>query len=464
MLRLPFPLQALALVFSLTFHIEAQVYWTKLNPALAPGVRDSSLAFDERRGRSVLAGGAGFSDTWEWDGQTWRKMAAAQFPPARGGESTVWDKARSVVVLFGGTTATTLLQDTWTWDGTAWTLHNPPTKPPARAYHSLAYDSQVGKVILFGGSTGTAASPVYLNDVWEWDGTTWTQLSPSGNSPLPRRAFALTYYPPNGALVLHGGNNGSALADTWELTRTGVTATWTQRSSILTPGCRYGSKLVYDSAVGRCVLFGGYCTSYLGDTWEWNGSQWEQRAPDPFPTSRYHPAMTYDSLRKRVVLFGGDGLGQTFNDTWEAIRPTAASHVSYGTGCSGNGAGIPKLATAFDTLPWLQSTFVLELSNLPVTPTFPYLILGASRDSWNGLLLPFDLSPIGMPGCTLRTSFDTKVDGTSVAGIARFQIAIPLSLNLVGLPLFSQGLIYVPNANLLQFLVSNAGESRIGAR
>lgn len=76
--------------------------------------------------------------------------------------------------------------------------------------------------------------------------------------------------------------------------------------------------MVYDEARQRTVLFGGFGTGPLDETWEWDGTSWIQRSFATRPSARQVSAMTYDSARERVVLFGGyvatsGGLG----DTWE---------------------------------------------------------------------------------------------------------------------------------------------------
>jgi hypothetical protein len=71
-------------------------------------------------------------------------------------------------VLFGGRDATQRwLDDTWEWDGTTWTRHM-ITGPSARFGHGMAYDSARAVTVLCGGVAGET-------DTWEWDGATWTQ-------------------------------------------------------------------------------------------------------------------------------------------------------------------------------------------------------------------------------------------------------------------------------------------------
>ena len=82
--------------------------------------------------------------------------------------------------------------------------------------------------------------------------------------------------------------------------------------------------LVYDSARGVLVLFGGFYWNpdtgdivLLGDTWEYDGVNWVQRSPASNPSARYYHAMAYDSARGVTVLFGGHDTRDRLNDTWE---------------------------------------------------------------------------------------------------------------------------------------------------
>ncbi|NLE61407.1 MAG: hypothetical protein GX616_23910, partial [Planctomycetes bacterium] len=84
-----------------------------------------------------------------------------------------------------------------------------------------------------------------------------------------------------------------------------ITPTWQLRSPATAPIIRSDCDMAYDSHRGVCVLYGGYYSTYLTDTWEWDGIEWVQRNPTHTPGRRSGHAMTYDSDLKRVVLYGG---------------------------------------------------------------------------------------------------------------------------------------------------------------
>src|SRR5262245_51651299 len=93
-------------------------------------------------------------------------------------------------------------------------------------------------------------------------------------------------------------------------------------SNVVSPKRLDGAAMVYDSARGVTLLFGGRSQSsgsYYGldETWEWDGVNWMQRMPQTRPWGRYGHAMAYDSDRGVTVLFGGSDFGSPLGDTWE---------------------------------------------------------------------------------------------------------------------------------------------------
>ena len=134
---------------------------------------------------------------------------SGESPSGRFGHALAYDSARGRVVLFGGRDSSfNRLSDTWEWDGNAWTDVTPSganTSPSGRFGHALAYDSARGRVVLFGGEDSSFNR---LSDTWEWDGTAWTDVTPSGAnpSPLARAGHALAYDSARGRVVLFGGS------------------------------------------------------------------------------------------------------------------------------------------------------------------------------------------------------------------------------------------------------------------
>jgi len=145
--------------------------WEEKKPAIKPiGRRLHGLVYDEARERVVLfggdSGGTSQSDLWEWDGSTWERRfpdPPNQVPGGRSSHLLAYDSARGTVVLYGGI-GFTYLSDTWEWNGTSWRNTTPALSPPVRYQSALAYDGARRRVVLIGGFM----SGTNRNDMWEY--------------------------------------------------------------------------------------------------------------------------------------------------------------------------------------------------------------------------------------------------------------------------------------------------------
>ncbi len=227
----------------------------------------------------------------------WTQQSPATSPPARYGASMSYDASTSEVVLFGGyDTSNVLLNDTWLYNGSSWTqvigaagcTTACASSPPARAFASMSYDASTSEVVLFGGWTGSS----YLNDTWVYNGSSWTQvIGTSGcttacsSSPPGRESATMSYDVSTSQVVLFGGYNGSSyLNDTWVYNG----SSWTQVIGAAgcgastdvcasSPPARDSATMSYDASTSQVVLFGGYNgSSFYNDTWVYNGSSWAQ--------------------------------------------------------------------------------------------------------------------------------------------------------------------------------------------
>ena len=88
----------------------------------------------------------------------------------------------------------------------------------------MAFDPIGARVFLFGG----VGSGGYANDLWQWDGSDWSQLVPATTSPMARHYHGLAFDPTRNQLLLFGGSPGlPPLGDTW----TWNDGAWTQAAS-----------------------------------------------------------------------------------------------------------------------------------------------------------------------------------------------------------------------------------------
>ena len=315
-------------IYSDTWEFDGTTWRSIATPA-NPGPRQKhAMTYDPVRRKVVLFGGdtglAADDATWEYDGTDWRRVTTALAPPARTTHRIEYLPSLGETVLFGGldATGTILLGDTWRYDGSRWQAMTPATSPPARYKHAMALDPQLGVIVLFGGDAFFGAGGD-SNDTWTFDGTTWRQLAPS-RSPPPRDAHDIASDPVRRRIVLFGGSQpGTGLqpyGDTWTFDG----ATWTQAAPPVSPTPRHSFALLFDPAQGGVLLFGGGVTeggidvsgSEGEDFWSFDGTTWSMVITTS-PPSRSGAAMAYDPDLGRIVLYGGRLEAGHLDDTWE---------------------------------------------------------------------------------------------------------------------------------------------------
>lgn len=278
-----------------------------------------AMAFDERLGAVVLFGGADerrvLADLWTWTGTEWRCLAA-HGPPPRTFPALAWDGAGERLVLFGGNAVLfgspggggeTFLDDMWEWDGRRWQEIS-SRAPGPRAEAGAAWDSRRRRVVMFGGYRQERTGRLRLGDTWEWDGERWALVSETG--PAARNGAALAYDPVLGVTVLFGGNGPAADTWKWDGRR------WSEIPGSATDG-RFNPAMAYDPAARGLIRFGGWTgAGRAADTWRFDGRAWVRIAREG-PAARNHTAMALDRRSGVVVLFGGHDGERVFGDTWE---------------------------------------------------------------------------------------------------------------------------------------------------
>jgi len=272
------------------------------------GVRvGMGMAYDSIRDRVVVFGGYTPPSgrpveeaTFERapDG-TWSASALAG-PEARTFAAMAYDPLREVVILFGGRSGPgTNLRDTWQYDGSAWTEVTPSGSPLPRHGAAMAFDPTRGALVLHGGTDGTTT----YDDTWEWDGGAWTR-----GDAGPRRALhAMTYDAREGALLVYGGTSGRGDTAVASLHARDASGAWSDVSTTSGPGRRNQVAMAYDPTTRATYLFGGYSPDDTirsqNQLFAWDASGF--RMVGAAPTPRLGHAMAYDSARERTVLFGG---------------------------------------------------------------------------------------------------------------------------------------------------------------
>jgi hypothetical protein len=170
----------------------------------------------------------------------------------------------------------------------------------------------------------------------------WVKVTPA-RSPSARGGFATAYDLVSQKIVLFGGFNATSyLNETW--TFDGIT--WTQRSTPVALSPRSGAMLAYDFPTGQLVLFGGYDgVQFLGDTWLWDGrtSTWKLASPTSSPQPMSGAMLFTDPQTGRASLFGGTGVAHGIrffsSDTW-SWTGTNWRKLHPATSPNGRGSGV----------------------------------------------------------------------------------------------------------------------------
>jgi len=201
-----------------------------------PGARDGAASWIDASGNLWLLGGTSgnndFNDLWKFDGTYWtwvggssaantkgtygmKGMAAAANVPGARVLGTAEMDASGAVWLFGGFGVDSAgnrgyLNDLWKYSGGLWTWvfgnevgDSPtasvvygvfpatqratgPTYVPGGRESACSFVDGSGNFWVFGGwGYDGAGAQNYLNDLWMFDGTTWTWESGSNNANLP---------------------------------------------------------------------------------------------------------------------------------------------------------------------------------------------------------------------------------------------------------------------------------------
>ncbi|HEY4178697.1 MAG TPA: hypothetical protein VGM90_17745 [Kofleriaceae bacterium] len=295
--------------------------WLFLELETSPPERiHHAMAYDAARQRTVVFGGGEFAgsslaDTWEWDGRSWTHVPAISPPSPRVGHAMAYDPARQIVVLFGGrsleqpSAANVDYGETWTYNGKTWTMLPLAAGPHPRSEAAMTYDPVRGKIVLFGGREHTASGTAVVdNDLWELDGTGWTQRTVAGSQPPARGNAGLAWDIATQRLLLVDGEDltGVVTNDAWALGANGWTAVPAP------PSASTFGFAVTDPDRGEVIFFGGTSGS-SAITAAWNGSSWAQRTTLAVPQQRL--AGAYDPIRAHAVVIDDAGETWTVRDT-----------------------------------------------------------------------------------------------------------------------------------------------------
>jgi hypothetical protein len=445
----------------------AKANWTlRTSKGKQPTARwGHAMAYDPGRGMAVLAGGEDLdtnlelADLWDWDpnSATWTQRldgSEPNLPAARMYASLV--TAQNRLDLLAGLTLDqasgeeAASRELWELDPASATFTNRSViqnGPSPRAGHSIAFCPATGKTYVFGGQRlDTSALLDYtsalFDDLWEWDGTSWTEVQADVRPPA-RASAAIAYDPYRKSLVIFAGCS-SALSfsdttkcfqDTWEWQSS--TRKWTQLLPATSPDYlnlngQSPPQMVTDSGRGKLLLFGVAASNNSTAVWEWDGATttWTNRTPAPgsIIPNFYDPktnssdattAATFDDARQKLFVFAGQSQwqGTTSNSVFWEWDPVSAGwafrdsgdiiNLSYGFGAAGG--------VAYDSLRRRQVLLAADQTALdtweldPKGPTWYLRTFSGDTPCGNYWPMAFD-SKRGV-----MVLFCTRADGSSDA-------------------------------------------------
>jgi len=136
-----------------------------------------------------------------------------------------------------------------------------------------------------------------------------------------------------------------------------------------------------------------------------------------------------------------------------------ASYAVFGPGCAGS-AGTPSNTASAP--PRLGQNSVLTFGNLP-PPNLAIAMLGLSNTTSNFGALPYDMTPLGAPGCFGRVSPDATVFLLGAGGSASLNFAIPNQASVLGFTFYTQALVLDSSLNPLGASTSDAAVAVVGS-
>jgi Phage tail protein (Tail_P2_I)/Galactose oxidase, central domain len=195
-----------------------------------------------------------------------------------------------------------------------WAQLFPSTAPTARTLASMAYDTSTQTTFMFGGSSAGG----YLNEMWSFSGTSWTNVTPVvASHPSQRYGMVMAYYTPGSAVIAFGGISGSTVYnDTWSY----AGGVWTQLSPSTVPPARYLGGAAYDTSRTQFVMYGGVTGNgtVLNDTYLWSGTNWVKQTVGGTPGGLYNFGIAYGTAGQKIVMYGGTSPDESYeDDTYE---------------------------------------------------------------------------------------------------------------------------------------------------
>lgn len=296
-------------------------------------------------------------ETWKFQDETWTQLFPSTPPAARSFGAIAYNDIDSYVLLYGGLdTAGSVLNDTWKFDlfTEEWTQLSPANTPSANSIYFVGPYSMVWDGTQFILQTQRVVSSLFVPETWVFDGTDWTQLSPTNEvepfSSNNGRCWPALAYGDGNTYLVGGSGSGSILplpdpatgatwiydGSDWTKLAVGCTPNTFPHSDI--PHTDYAlswAPLAYGTSSLGTLHFGGHrydlgevgARKVVDYTWILESGGWRKLTFSTYPTKRSFHGLVFDATLKRWILYGGFGeLGSdTRFDTWVLEPPVGIS-------------------------------------------------------------------------------------------------------------------------------------------
>lgn len=142
---------------------------------------------------------------------------------------------------------------------------------------------------------------------------------------------------------------------------------------------------------------------------------------------------------------------------WNGTAAPIATHTTSGTGCVGSSGSPMALAGVPSARPVIGSTTKVDVTGVPAMMTSFVMIAGVTP-----ILPGFDLTGIGMPGCTLDMQIITTEIVPALAGEGQWSLAIPNNPIWLGYSIYHQAVGLDLPANTAGLIISHVGNATVG--
>jgi hypothetical protein len=215
----------------------------------------------------------------------WTLETPATSPGAR--ERTATGTDGTLYYMYGGQTGAAFAgnDELWTYDGTTWTMRTASGASAGTRVGAVgAYDIARGKFVVFGGNNTNGVSGTHDNDTWEWDATNgWVNVTPATGSPDGRWLVNNGVYVPGFGVIFHGGAAWDATGTSYKSNETWL---WTGGGWALlsnTGPTIQNAMMEHRPNQGDLILHGGQSfnpNGTFGETWQFDltTGSWTQLA------------------------------------------------------------------------------------------------------------------------------------------------------------------------------------------